>query len=255
MPSRKIEAATASSKQSVRDPPTLVAEQAAASPVYISSSPPDSEDAKPLALEADTVRPAQNSEEVVATTADPEMFGKPSAFQTFLVVLTFVSLFASMIFLRHNPEKSTLNVLLYAWITTASTGVGAVPFYFVTDMSRKWLGVANALAGGMMSAASFGLILEALEEERILAALPGHRDFGAAKVIFGVAIGVGFMLWSKKKLDEHGELEIGNLHGASAQRALLIIGVMTLHSFAEGLVRVNLACSFTTSLAHALTVR
>lgn len=238
MPSRKIEAAIASSKQSVGDPHAVAAaEQAAPSPVQIPSIPHDSETTKSAASEADTAGTVQSSGQAAATTTDPEMFGKPSAFQTFLVVLTFVSLFASMIFLRHNPEKSTLNVLLYAWITTASTGVGAVPFYFVTDMSRKWLGVANALAGGMMSAASFGLILEALEEERILAALPGHRDLGAAKVVLGVVLGVGFMLWSKKKLDEHGELEIGNLHGASAQRALLIIGVMTLHSFAEGLVR------------------
>jgi hypothetical protein len=162
---------------------------------------------------------------------------QPSAFLTFLVVLTFVSLFAGVLFLWHNPEKSTVNVLAYAWITTASTGVGALPFFCVTDMSRKWLGVANAVAGGMMSAASFGLIMEALEDERLLAAEGQHGVFGISKVLLGMAAGVGFMLWSKKRLEEHGDMELGNLSGASAQRALLIIGVMTLHSFAEGLVR------------------
>jgi hypothetical protein len=162
---------------------------------------------------------------------------KPSAFLTFLVVLTFVSLFAGVVFLWHNPEKSTVNVLAYAWITTASTGVGALPFFCVTDMSRKWLGVANAVAGGMMSAASFGLILEALEDEKLLAEAGQYGGFGISKVLLGIAAGVGFMFWSKKRLEEHGDLELGHLSGASAQRALLIIGVMTLHSFAEGLVR------------------
>ena len=173
----------------------------------------------------------------------PTKWTKPTSFQTFLVVLTYISLAVTVIFLRHNPERSTINVLAYAWITTASTGLGALPFFFVSELNRHWLGVANALAGGMMSAASMGLIMEGIEDEKLLATMPGHEGgHGILKVLGGVAAGVVFMLWSKKLLDQHGDLELGNLHGASAQRALLIIGVMTLHSFAEGLVRCR--CSF-----------
>lgn len=163
---------------------------------------------------------------------------KPSIVQVVLVVVSFLSLFVSMIILRYNPEKSILNVGTYAWITTASTGVGAVPFFFISDLNRKWLGVANALAGGMMTAASLGLIWQALEDEGVIGTSTGldTGGHGLTKVFIGITFGVGFMVWSKNRLDEHGDLELGNLQGASAQRALLIIGVMTLHSFAEGLV-------------------
>lgn len=160
-----------------------------------------------------------------------------SGFLKVLVVLTGISLFAAMIFLRRQPEKSTANVAAYAWITTASTGIGAVPFYFLTSLNKKWLGVANALAGGMMTAASLGLILEALEDENVIATTPGHQnDHGTTKVFIGFITGIFFMILSKKYLDNYEDLDIGNLHGANARRALLIIGVMFLHSFAEGLV-------------------
>lgn len=34
----------------------------------------------------------------------------------------------------------------YGWLTAASTGLGVVPFLFVTDMSDRWLGVCNGNA-------------------------------------------------------------------------------------------------------------
>ena len=51
-------------------------------------------------------------------------------------------------------------VFLLALLTAVVTGLGALPFLFVKDLSRGLLGVSNALASGLMLAASFGLVYE-----------------------------------------------------------------------------------------------
>jgi ZIP family zinc transporter len=49
-------------------------------------------------------------------------------------------------------------VFLLALLTAVATGLGALPFLFVKNITRDWLGVSNALASGLMLAASFGLV-------------------------------------------------------------------------------------------------
>jgi zinc transporter, ZIP family len=49
-------------------------------------------------------------------------------------------------------------VFLFALLTAVATGLGAVPFAFAKHPTRRWLGVSNAVAAGLMLAASFGLI-------------------------------------------------------------------------------------------------
>jgi ZIP family zinc transporter len=49
-------------------------------------------------------------------------------------------------------------VFLLALLTAIATGLGALPFLFVKNITRDWLGVSNALASGLMLAASFGLV-------------------------------------------------------------------------------------------------
>ena len=55
---------------------------------------------------------------------------------------------------------TALEVFLYATITALATGLGALPFLFVRRMSRRWLGISNGLAAGLMTGASVGLLLE-----------------------------------------------------------------------------------------------
>ena len=51
-----------------------------------------------------------------------------------------------------------------ALLTALATGLGALPFIFVRDLSPLWQGRAAALAGGMMLSASvFSLSGEALQ--------------------------------------------------------------------------------------------
>ena len=60
--------------------------------------------------------------------------------------------------------RTAAHVWWYGWVTALSTGVGALPMIFCKDrMSEWWLGLANAMAGGMMTAASAALIEEGLE--------------------------------------------------------------------------------------------
>jgi zinc transporter ZupT len=73
-----------------------------------------------------------------------------------------------------------------------------------------------------MIAASFGLIYEGL-------------DAGLLRVVSGALLGVLFISSSGKWLrGHHDELELGTLKGADALKGLMIVGIMTLHSFTEG---------------------
>ena len=123
---------------------------------------------------------------------------------------------------------SVLTVFLYALATALATGLGALPFALVRRPARSWLGISNAIAAGLMLAASAGLFREGFA-------------YGGSQVLVGVALGVGFILltgrWFK---DDHG-FRIGKLQGVDARKALLIVGIMTVHSVTEG---VGLGVSF-----------
>lgn len=112
-------------------------------------------------------------------------------------------------------------VTLAAAITAVATGLGALPFLFVRRISRRNLGLANGLAAGLMLAASLLLFYEG-----------GTRSI--PRVALGAAIGAASIIVSRSLLAERDELEVGQLKGADAMEALLIVGVMTAHSFSEG---------------------
>jgi ZIP family zinc transporter len=51
-------------------------------------------------------------------------------------------------------------VWYYGWITAVSTGLGVIPFFFIPEPDRFWMGVSNAVASGMMITASCSLFYE-----------------------------------------------------------------------------------------------
>jgi zinc transporter ZupT len=118
-------------------------------------------------------------------------------------------------------DHQTQTVLLVATLTAVATGLGALPFLFVRSIGREWMASANAMAAGLMLAASVGLVIEGLELS------PG-------RLIAGVLIGLGGILAGEWLVARHGEVEIAELTGLDARKALLIVGIMTVHSFAEG---------------------
>jgi len=162
---------------------------------------------------------------------------------------------------RGDRSKATWqHVWYYGWITAVSTGLGAVPFYFFQEPNKYWMGVSNgtctytctlrpaqlhcphpcltrffaplspAVAGGMMLAASYSLAAEGAS----FTEAPGLPVSPAVAVAAGAAAGVVFILLTKRVLDQFEHLKT-EVDGASAQKMVLIVFVMTLHSLTEGI--------------------
>src|SRR4249919_3186287 len=88
-------------------------------------------------------------------------------------------------------------------------------------MSRRWLGVSNAIAAGIMLSASGALVIEGLIR-------------GVGRVLAGAAVGAVFIAVTRKILAGREDVHFGRLEAGDAKKAILIVTVMTLHSFAEG---------------------
>lgn len=118
-------------------------------------------------------------------------------------------------------EPTLLVVFIAALVTALATGLGALPLLAMRTMSTKALATGNALAAGLMLAASVTLVMEGF-------ALSAPRTLG------GVVLGVIAIWIVKLLLDRHGSVSLGELQGADALKVLMIMGVMTAHSAAEG---------------------
>lgn len=113
-------------------------------------------------------------------------------------------------------------VFLYALLTAMATGLGALPFAVFKKFRRKYLGISNAVAAGLMITASFSLIYEGLAYDLL-------------RTMVGVLVGLGFIILSHELLHGHEDIHLGILSGVDARKALMIVGVMVAHSFAEGI--------------------
>ncbi|MFN2595059.1 MAG: ZIP family metal transporter [Actinomycetota bacterium] len=124
---------------------------------------------------------------------------------------------------------TSLGVFLVALGTALATGLGVFPVLLVRGHERLSIAVSSALAAGAMLGASVGLFYE-----------------GALRnwlgTVAGAAAGVIFIFAATKFLNRYPNAHVGNLRGARGLTAVLIIGVMTIHSFTEGIaVGVSLA--------------
>ena len=120
-------------------------------------------------------------------------------------------------------EQTSLWIVFAAAMMTAlSTGLGALPFFFFKNINNQWLGIGNSIAAGLMLGASLGLFWEG-------AAL------GWPRLLIGIVVGIVLIRLANHFLEGQEELQIGELEQADAAKMLLIVGVMTVHSFAEGI--------------------
>ena len=125
----------------------------------------------------------------------------------------------------------------YGLVTALATGLGALPFAFVRSLSPRVVAQANAVASGLMLGASFGLVAEG-------------TGFGAWETLVGGLVGVGFILVTARVLRRY-EIGFGHVRGIGARRMLLLMIVMTVHSFAEG---VAVGVSFGGGMTLALVI-
>lgn len=136
-------------------------------------------------------------------------------------------------------SATVLDVLLYGTVTALATGLGAIPFIWARGGSPRAVAYANAIASGLMLGASFELMVE------------GTR-LGSAATVAGAALGVAFILAAERLLAAY-PVELGALVGERSHRALLVLLVMTVHSFAEG-VAVGVAFGGGEVLAAQITL-
>jgi len=126
-------------------------------------------------------------------------------------------------------------VFAYGLVTALATGLGALPFLIVRTVSGRAVGRMNAVASGLMLGASFGLLAE------------GTR-FGGWQTFVGGLVGILFILATNRFLHEH-HFRPGVMGGGDGlRRMILIVTVMTVHSFAEG---VAIGASFGGGMALA----
>lgn len=91
--------------------------------------------------------------------------------------------------------------------------LGAVPFFFLDGTDTKYAGPANALACGVMLAASFDLLHEA-------------QPYGGLETILGMAAGAAFIKASQEFLHQHQDLSFANISGADARKTMLIVRII-----------------------------
>jgi ZIP family zinc transporter len=115
-------------------------------------------------------------------------------------------------------------ILLVAGTGTAlATGLGAIPVFFLGDRSEALRPALWGFAAGTMGVVSIvGLLLPALDEGSV------------AESVLGIAIGLAFMLATRRYLATH-EVAIRGRDRDRVRRSVLVFAVLFVHSVPEGL--------------------
>jgi ZIP family zinc transporter len=126
-------------------------------------------------------------------------------------------------------------VFVAGLITALATGLGAVPFFLVEEVSDRVNVVLWGLASGIMLAASgFGLVREGLAEARSGPQLVDAGAYsGEVAVGIGLLAGVLLVVVAHEVVADH-EFHPQKYEEADFRKLVLILGILTVHSFPEG---------------------
>jgi ZIP family zinc transporter len=114
-------------------------------------------------------------------------------------------------------------VFVAGLITALATGLGALPFFFLEDISDRGNVILWGLASGiMLSASLFGLIEEGLTEGTPL------------EIAAGLVVGVALVVVAHELLVDT-EIDPREYEEADFKKLVLILGILTVHSFPEGI--------------------
>lgn len=131
-------------------------------------------------------------------------------------------------------------VFIAAAITALATGLGALPLLAMRNVTQRTLAMGNAVAAGLMLAASVSLVMEGF-------------TISEPRTLLGLLLGLAGIWLAKTWLDGRSDVSIADTHGADALKILMIMGVMTAHSAAEG-VGVGVAYGSGRDLGDFITV-
>ncbi|WP_152040482.1 ZIP family metal transporter [Salinigranum salinum] len=129
-------------------------------------------------------------------------------------------------------------VFVAGFVTALATGIGAVPFFFVEDVGDRWNVALWGIASGIMVSASvFGLVLEAfgsyvtLSFDGLRVGVVPNRLVGL--LALGLLTGVVLVVVAHRIIDDY-EVSPKRYEQADFKKLLLILGILTVHSFPEG---------------------
>lgn len=131
-------------------------------------------------------------------------------------------------------------VFIAGLITALATGLGAIPFFFFKDISDRWTVALWGLASGiMLSASFFGLLFEGLGLQNIstLFSLSTFMNTVSASEIIGVTVGAligGVVVLLADKIIHGYDFEPREIAEADFKKLMIILGILTVHSFPEG---------------------
>jgi ZIP family zinc transporter len=156
-----------------------------------------------------------------------------------------------------------LHALVTSLVVGLMSGLGVIPFLFLETIPRRlYDAVLGMGAGLMLSAATLGLLAEALH----LARPAGHADpAGIAQVLTGFALGVALLILMERIPHQHArghQEHISRHHEAldsvhphehehheEVRKGLLITGATTIHRIPEGFA---IGAGFAAGAGHTL---
>jgi len=90
---------------------------------------------------------------------------------------------------QHRQRVPLTAVVIMSSVMSLMSCLGVVPYFFFSKLSKPWAGLANAVASGVMLAASFGLLAEG-------------APYGGTYLISGMLLGVVFVKLSQEHLEQ-----------------------------------------------------
>ncbi|MFB6178972.1 MAG: ZIP family metal transporter [Halorientalis sp.] len=117
-------------------------------------------------------------------------------------------------------------VFIAGFITALATGIGALPFFFIEEVSdRLQVGLWGLASGIMVSASTFGLVLEGLSA--------ANGQYDVYLMIGGLLAGAILVVIANRVISDH-HFDAGDFEQADFQKLVLVLGILTVHSFPEG---------------------
>jgi len=119
--------------------------------------------------------------------------------------------------------ENVVFVFFAGLVTALATGLGAIPFFLVDEVGDRWNVVLWGFASGIMvSASMFGLVFEGLSAAD-----------SPLEIVPGLVAGVVLVVVAHEVIEGY-EVSPKRYEEADFRKLLLILGVLTVHSFPEG---------------------